>query len=195
MVPSSLRLVAFATLAAGAVAGILPELGSKDSLSKAEFAKLVGSRNNVRGRALETGAYCNAHSDCAADEYCDNYNECWNTLLCQTLNDAIDESCPDGLLSCDKNLYTGDCGALSDESDSWYGDFCCASSSSDCCDPNVGAIVGIVIACVVVIAVSIVACCWCCKCGCFKPKTPTAPPAQVVMVPQPGTAVVGTAVV
>ena len=74
---------------------------------------------------------------------------------------------------CSDELYDGKCGALSQEAedkwDDWMvegleiagciEDVCCASNEDDCCEANVGAIVGIVIALVVVIGGSIFACC------------------------------------
>lgn len=70
------------------------------------------------------------------------------------------------------NVYTGSCGAFAEENDRWcYSEFfeddiCCSSSSSssDCCDPKAGAIAGVTIAFVVVIALSIWGCCFCCSC-------------------------------
>ena len=74
---------------------------------------------------------------------------------------------------CSDELYDGKCGALSQEAedkwDDWMvegleiagciEDVCCASNEDDCCEANVGAIVGIVIALVVVIGGSVFACC------------------------------------
>ena len=79
---------------------------------------------------------------------------------CSTLiNLACAEKCEG------KNQYSGTCGGLAENSDKWceagdkdkemYIMVCCANSSSECCDPNIGAIVGIVIAIVVVLAVAI----------------------------------------
>ena len=70
---------------------------------------------------------------------------------------------------CSDELYDGKCGALSQEAedkwDDWMvegleiagciEDVCCASNEDDCCEANVGAIVGIVIALVVVIGGSV----------------------------------------
>ena len=80
---------------------------------------------------------------------------------------------------CSKELYDGKCGGLLQEAkgkwDDWitpdlqgYGcieDVCCAEKKADCCEANVGAIVGIVIALVVVIGGSVFACCKFCQ-GC-----------------------------
>ena len=71
---------------------------------------------------------------------------------------------------CSKKLYDGKCGGLSQEAKGKWDDYrsmdgcvedvCCASNEDDCCEANVGAIVGLVIGLVVVIAMcSIFACC------------------------------------
>ena len=74
---------------------------------------------------------------------------------------------------CSKELYDGKCGGLLQEAkgkwDDWMvegaeiigciDDVCCASDEDDCCEPNVGAIVGLVIALVVVIGGCIFMCC------------------------------------
>ena len=75
---------------------------------------------------------------------------------------------------CSDELYDGKCGALSQEAedkwDDWtmegldddqfcIKDVCCAANEDDCCEANVGAIVGLVIGLVVVIGGSIFACC------------------------------------
>ena len=74
---------------------------------------------------------------------------------------------------CSDELYDGKCGGLSQEAkgkwDDWMvegaeiigciDDVCCASDEDDCCEPNVGAIVGLVIALVVVIGGCIFMCC------------------------------------
>ena len=75
---------------------------------------------------------------------------------------------------CSKELYDGKCGGLSQEAkgkwDDWqvvatlqgYGcieDVCCAENKADCCEANVGAIVGLVFALVVVIGGCIFMCC------------------------------------
>ena len=81
---------------------------------------------------------------------------------------------------CSKKLYDAKCGGLSQEAKGQWGDYlaeqywpgnvcvsdvCCASNKADCCEANVGAIVGIVIALVVVIGGSVFACCKFCQ-GC-----------------------------
>ena len=105
----------------------------------------------------------------------------------------------DDLLACaekceGKNQYSGTCGGLAENSDKWceagdkdkemYIMVCCANSSSECCDPNIGAIVGIVIAIVVVLAVAITGCAYCCKCCCFSYRKNAGGPPQVAMMAQ-----------
>ncbi|KAK3250561.1 hypothetical protein CYMTET_40062 [Cymbomonas tetramitiformis] len=61
---------------------------------------------------------------------------------------------------------------------------CCATSSDDCCDPNVGLIAGLVITFVVFLSASIALCCYCCSCCPFYKTNnpPPAAPAQTGMV-------------
>ena len=101
---------------------------------------------------------------------------------------------------CSDELYDGKCGGLSQEAkgkwDDWMvegletlgcvSNVCCASNEDDCCEANVGAIVGLVIGLVVVLGGSIFACCKFCP-GCpmnkdgGKPaKRSSAPPVQWV---------------
>ena len=65
---------------------------------------------------------------------------------------------------CSKRIYPGQCGGFVQEAKSKWGDWkkpgenchsnvCCASNKDDCCEANVGAIVGLVVAIVVVIAI------------------------------------------
>ena len=44
------------------------------------------------------------------------------------------------------NMYYGSCGALMQKSSCWQGEYCCAASSSDCCELNGGALAGVIIA-------------------------------------------------
>ena len=85
----------------------------------------------------------------------------------------------------DDQLFIGDCSGLAKKTDKFCGDsiYCCAKSSTDCCEANGGAIAGIVIGLAVFLALAITGCAYCCKCCCFK-KPPV--PAAVVMVPQGG---------
>lgn len=69
------------------------------------------------------------------------------------------------------NMYTGSCGVFSKETDKWCDDdFCCADSEDECCEPNPGAIVGVVLALIVLIAGIVVACCACCSCCLWHDK-------------------------
>ena len=74
------------------------------------------------------------------------------------------KSCSDAdILSCEDNLYTGSCGAFSEESNKFCkydGDsVCCAKSKSDCCDPNEGMIAGVAIAGIVGVLLLVLLCC------------------------------------
>lgn len=68
------------------------------------------------------------------------------------------------LTSC-PNVHGGHCGALSIKTDKWCEmggtDVCCAQNSDECCDPNGGAIAGIIIGIVAFISVC---CYYCCNC-------------------------------
>jgi hypothetical protein len=89
-------------------------------------------------------------------------------------DDPLDESCASclaALFTDEVNIYYGDCGALSQKTeDKWCYDsdleesICCGSSSSDCCEPKVGAVVGISIGLLLVLIASILGCCACCTC-------------------------------
>ena len=73
---------------------------------------------------------------------------------------------PPPAATCSKELYDGKCRAFTQEAkgkwDDWItpdgcvSDVCCASNEDDCCEANVGAIVGLVVAIVVVVAM----CCY-----------------------------------
>ena len=74
------------------------------------------------------------------------------------------KSCSDAdILSCEDNLYTGSCGAFSEESNKFCkydGDsVCCAKSKGDCCDPNEGMIAGVAIAGIVAVLLLVLLCC------------------------------------
>ena len=74
--------------------------------------------------------------------------------------------------------YEGHCGAFQEKSDRWCVDssndeYCCAQSSSDCCDPDAGAIAGLVIGIVVALICCIYGCYSCC---CKKPARPSLNP-------------------
>jgi hypothetical protein len=79
----------------------------------------------------------------------------------------------------DDNVYTGHCGAFANDNDNWCTDsfsnedYCCASSSSGCCDPNAGAIAGLVIGIVIILGFSIWGCYICC---CKKKSRPSMNP-------------------
>ena len=66
-------------------------------------------------------------------------------------------------------VHQGHCGAFSTKTDKWCEmgdtDICCAENSGECCDPNGGAIAGLIIGIIVVIGV----CCYYC-CNCNKNK-------------------------
>ena len=68
---------------------------------------------------------------------------------------------------CSKRIYPGQCGGFVQEAKSKWGDWkkpgenchsnvCCASNKDDCCEANVGAIVGLVVAIVLFVAM----CCY-----------------------------------
>ena len=65
--------------------------------------------------------------------------------------------------SCEDNLYEGDCGAFSEESNKvckYDGEWvCCAKSKGDCCDPNEGMIAGVAIAGIVAVLLLVLLCC------------------------------------
>jgi hypothetical protein len=69
-----------------------------------------------------------------------------------------------------EDTYSG-CGAFAKES----GDFCedallgkiCCGDSGDCCDVNVGMVVGVLIAILIAGILLVCGCCFCCKCCCL----------------------------
>jgi len=83
------------------------------------------------------------------------------------------------------DMNTGSCGGLAKKTSCWVdgyssllGDVCCASSTSDCCEVNPGALAGVIIGGVVVLALLIASCvaccisqcCACCPCNKHNPK-------------------------
>jgi len=92
------------------------------------------------------------------------------------------------------NVYYGSCDGILQKSSCWQGGYCCAESSSDCCELNGGALAGIIIAILVALIGGIVACCACCSCcPCYKnlccykepPAAPQTTPNPVVYAPAP----------
>ena len=87
--------------------------------------------------------------------------------------------------SLNDSLYYGDCGAFQIKNNEWCDvcgePICCASSDDGCCDADVGAVAGLLIALVVFLIASITSCAYCCKCCCFRPK----PTVQPVVIQQP----------
>ena len=90
---------------------------------------------------------------------------------------------------CSKKLFDGKCGGLSQEAKGQWGDYlaeqywpgnvcvsdvCCASNKADCCEANVGAIVGLVVAIVLFVAM----CCYL-----FAPPPPYCQNDETVGVP------------
>uniref|UniRef100_A0A7S0ILJ4 Uncharacterized protein n=1 Tax=Micromonas pusilla TaxID=38833 RepID=A0A7S0ILJ4_MICPS len=87
------------------------------------------------------------------------------------------------------NQYLGECGFLFKDSNKWCEcdviggcggiaqgtQVCCAASGDDCCELDVGMTGGIAAGAVVLLSLIITACCYCCKCGCFKPKKQVSP--------------------
>jgi len=111
---------------------------------------------------------------------------------CEELSDTNAFACLAAVLdgNSDTGVY-GSCGGLSDRKDeNWCEDSdgtdICCGSSDDCCEPNIGAIVGISVAIFVVIVASIVACCFCCPCCCIakrrKARQEGSAPATAVAV-------------
>lgn len=87
-----------------------------------------------------------------------------------------DGTCPDGGCSCSSFLYlhTGDCGPFMKKSACWSSEFCCAESTDDCCEPDVGVITGTAIGSFVglcamiggcVLCCIFLSCCKCCPCN------------------------------
>lgn len=86
------------------------------------------------------------------------------------------------LESCDSEYYTNRCAIairysgcgvfLNEKSENFcydddlWGKNCCGNGSGDCCSVNVGAVVGVIIAAVFLLALSIFGCCFCCTCCC-----------------------------
>ncbi|KAJ1455605.1 hypothetical protein M885DRAFT_519603 [Pelagophyceae sp. CCMP2097] len=78
---------------------------------------------------------------------------------------------------CRDDLYSGSCGAFSEETSKWS-DYdtlsslftqncertCCASSSKDCCQPHAGVIAGTVVGILVGFALLLLFCCATCGC-------------------------------
>jgi len=91
--------------------------------------------------------------------------------------------------------YTVSCGALETDSDCWVGDLCYATSSGSCCDANGGAIAGLVIGIIAIIACIIALCCFgCASCPwaksranghCQENQQPHGQPVVVVTNNQP----------
>ena len=84
-----------------------------------------------------------------------------------------------GAISCPlADVYAGSCGGLNKKTDCWesdtvFGDICCAGTSEDCCKLQAGLVAIIVIG----IIIASLACAWCCCCktpgecgvtGCFR---------------------------
>ena len=98
--------------------------------------------------------------------------------------------------TCLDNLYEGKCGIFGTEVGNKWKDWavpgfelagcqkdtCCASDKDDCCEPNVGAIVGLVIALVVVVAGCIGVCYFF---GCKQRKQETGKPPSPPSMPPP----------
>jgi len=89
-----------------------------------------------------------------------------------------------GSLSNTCMVYSGSCGAFETDSDCWDGGNCYATSSGSCCDINVGAIAGVVIAVIAIIACAIALCCFCCA-SCPWAKARTNGHCQENQQPQP----------
>ena len=85
---------------------------------------------------------------------------------------------------CSKRIYPGQCGGFVQEAKSKWGDWitldgciedvCCASNEDECCEANVGAIVGLVVAIVLFVAM----CCYL-----FAPPPPYCQNDETVGVP------------
>jgi hypothetical protein len=89
------------------------------------------------------------------------------------------ESCDNNADSCvfdlSAPLYSG-CGSFYKETnlfcvDPLFGNVCCGDDSSDCCEPNVGVMVGVGIGIFAFFTMLICGCCYCCKCCCLVSTT------------------------
>mmetsp|Transcript_19556 Transcript_19556/g.32857 ORF Transcript_19556/g.32857 Transcript_19556/m.32857 type:complete len:145 (+) Transcript_19556:75-509(+) len=63
-------------------------------------------------------------------------------------------------------LFTGHCGVFQKETSCWDEpkDYCCARNAGECCDPDAGPIVGVVIGIIAFILLIVFASCACCSC-------------------------------
>lgn len=115
-----------------------------------------------------------------------------------TSNSASCDGCTaanSGYLSNNCVDYTGSCGIFETDSGCWDGGHCYATSSGSCCDINGGAIAGVVIGIVAIIACVIALSCFCCaSCPwaksranghCQENQQPHGQPVVVVATNQP----------
>ena len=151
-------------LEAGVEAGEMAQLEAGD---KADFKKfLTAMQRKGRVEAVDQTE--------AADQTSRRLTTCDDT--CSYANDGIcDDGSQGGYAWCTCGTDCSDCGSggSCDSSssvyditvDSCFKDVCCAEDKDDCCELNVGAVVGTAIALLVVIVGSILACCKFCP-GC-----------------------------